>query len=312
MYKYMMAVSIAALLCNPADALQTPQPAVKGGDPHVQVAIYNPSEQTLVIGAVGRPLTITFGPTEHIRRVVLETGAIVDNKAVTPPWDGPTADQISAAPLGNILPLWAMHAGRSNAQVITATEDGTNRVYQFHLIALPPQPNDCPMLDCDDPRLTTGLTFLYPGEKKKGTEQAATQARLVAQKLASEDRLKTDIFYGQRNWKYVAKGEPDVVKLLAPDQVSDNTQVTGFLYLGNRKAPSLYIVEADGSERQVSPVPNKDLLVVQETAAHWRLRQGLNVIDLYNEGFDAIGTNPETGTISPNVIRVTRKVPVAR
>ncbi|MFL5252520.1 MAG: TrbG/VirB9 family P-type conjugative transfer protein [Rhodopila sp.] len=312
MHRYIAAVSVAALLWNPAHALQTPPPTVKGGDPHVQVAIYNPSEETLVIGAVGRSLTITFGPNEHIRRVVLEMSSIVDGKPAPPPWQGPDPEQVAQQALGNVLPLWATRPGRSNAQVVTGTEDGANRVYQLRLIALPPQPNDCLSFDCDDPRLTTGLTFLYPGEKKKGAEQAAAQVRLAAQKLASEDRLKTDIFYGQRNWKYVAKGQPDVVKLLAPDQVSDNSQVTGFLYLGNRKAPSLYIVEADGSERQVSPAPNKDLLLVQETAAHWRLRQGLNVVDLYNEGFDPIGTNPETGTISPNVVRVTRKVPVAR
>src|SRR4051794_11867396 len=182
---YIHAVSAVALLCQAgaAYALQTPQPAVKGGDPHVQVTFYNPGEQTLVVGAVGRPLTIPFGPTEHIRRVVLETGGIVDGKAVPPPWNGPPVDQMAGAPLGNVLPLWAAHAGRSNAQVITGTEDGGNRVYQFHLIALPPQPNDCPMVDCDDPHLTTGLTFLYPGEKKRGADQNAAQMRLAAQKL---------------------------------------------------------------------------------------------------------------------------------
>jgi len=92
-----------------------------------------------------------------------------------------------------------------------------------------------------------------------------------------------------------------------PDQISDNTAVTGLLYLGNRKAPSIYIVDPDGAERQVTPNPDKDLLVVQETARHWRLRSGSQVVDLYNTGYDPIGANPYTGTTSPEVLRVTRE-----
>jgi type IV secretion system protein VirB9 len=280
--KRALALSAAALLCQfgAAYALQIPQPAAKGGDPHVQVAPYNPAQQTLIVGAVGRPVTITFAPSEHIRRVILETGAVIDGKSVPPPWDGPTADQIAQQPLGNVLPLWAMRAGRSNAQVVTGTEDGANRVYQFALLALPPQPNDCGTDDCDDPRLTTGLTFTYPQDRAKKVDLAAMRARQAEQKLAAEARVKTDIFYGQRNWRYVAKGNPDMVKRLAPDQISDNTQVTGFLYNGNRHVPAIYIVQPDGTERQMSPVPNRGLFLVYETAQHWRLRDGSDVVDL--------------------------------
>jgi hypothetical protein len=35
----------------------------------------------------------------------------------------------------------------------------------------------------------------------------------------------------------------------------------------------------------VKATPDKDLLVVPETAAHWRLRQGLDVVDLFNPNF---------------------------
>jgi type IV secretion system protein VirB9 len=300
------------LLCQSvaAGALQRPQPAVapeRGGDPHVRVAIYRPTEQVLLVGAVGRPVTITFGPEEHIRRVVLETSGVVDGKAVPAPWDGPGAEQVAQQPLGNVLPLWAMRAGRSNAQVITATADGGNRVYLFQLVALPPQPNECAADDCDDPRLTTGLSFVYPEEARAVSQQVARKTHAVSQRLAAEERLRQDIFYGQRNWKYVAKGTEAARRALAPDQISDNTQVTGLLYLGNRKAPALYIVEAGDSERQVTPTPDKDLLVVYETARHWRLRKGIQVLDLYNLGYDPIGANPWTGTTSPSVLRVTRQ-----
>jgi type IV secretion system protein VirB9 len=316
-------VLAAGLLCVPAAAyaLQCPQPAVppeRGGDPHIQVAAYDPNNPVLLVGAVGRPVTVTFAPNEHVTNVNMDTGYVgADGKAAVAPWQGVEDGEGAKQPTRNILPLWAVRAGRSNAQVVTATDDGATRTYQFVLVALPPQPDDCQapgggMADCDDPRLAYGLSFTYPASSRvpAPADQAAAQARAaaarLARKLAAEDRLKTDIFYGPRNWKYLVKGKPDMVKRLAPDQVSDNTQVTGLLYLGNRKAPSLYVVAADGSERQVSPEPDKDLLVVHETAQHWRLRSGSDVADIFNAGYDATGVNPETGTVSPNVIRVTR------
>src|SRR5271166_1122151 len=96
----------AALICvtSAAHALQQPQPA--GADPHVQVARFNPAEPVLVVGALGRPVTITFKPTEEIIRVVLDQGYAADGKAVPRPWNGPDPEQLAKQPLANNLPLW--------------------------------------------------------------------------------------------------------------------------------------------------------------------------------------------------------------
>ena len=316
--KYLIAAGLICVTAT-AHALQHPQPAIplaKGGDPHVQVAPYNPGNPILLVGAVGRPVTLTFGTDEHIRTVNLDAGYIdADGKKVDAPWDGPTADAMKDAP-ASVVPLWPTRAGRSNAQITTSRDDGTIRSYQFVLVALPPQPENCfdPAAadgtpDCDDPRMAYGLSFIYPVDKPKvdtGAQQAAVSRVKAQQKLAAEDRVKTDIFYGTRNWKYVAKGDKAAQAALVPDQVSDNSAVTGMLFLGNRKVPAIYIVDPDGTERQVTPSPDKDLLVVQETARHWRLRAGSQVVELYNQGYDPIGANPYTGTTSPEVIRVTR------
>lgn len=312
----MKTVIAAAMICSAtaAHALQYPQPAIpldRGGDPHVQIAHYDPVEPVLVVGAPGRPLTITFGSDETIVNAHLPTDTYgPDGKAIQAPWMG-LSDKDQK---GNVLPLWATRAGRSNIQVVTQTADHETRVYQFVMVVLPQQPDDCLLTsqqllaDCDDPRMTNGLSFVYPANHKvdKTAVQSAAQTRLGKEKLAGEERLRTDIFYGPRNWKYVIKGNPEAVQSLAPDQISDNTQVTGLLYLGNRKAPALYVVEAGDVERQVSPAPDKDLLLFYETAHHWRLRKGTQVADIYNVGFDPIGVNPQTGTISPSVVRVTR------
>jgi type IV secretion system protein VirB9 len=317
--KYLLA---AGLICaaTSAHALQHPQPAVpldKGGDPHVRVAHYSPADPVLLVGVVGRPVTITFAPNESIANVNLDEGYNgPDGKPVEAPWNGPSDDAQQRQPIGHILPLWPVRTGRSNAQVITKTDDKVERVYQFVLVALPAQPDDCfdpkspnDIPDCDDPKVIYGLSFTYPPEKPKADPQAqaaAAERWKAQQKLAAEERLKTDIFYGTRNWKYVAKGEKAAQASLVPDQISDNSAVTGMLFLGNRKVPAIYIVDPDGTERQVTPSPDKDLLVVQETARHWRLRAGSQVVDLYNTGYDPIGANPYTGTTSPEVLRVTR------
>ena len=316
----------ALLLCQAAaaHALQTPEPAVplaNHGDSHVQVAQYDPTQPVLIVSAVGRQVTISFGADESIKMAVLPSGTVVDNKAAVQPWQGPPGDAGGTTALGNILPLWVMAPGRSNAQVITSTASGGKHVYLFELIALPEQPNDCPRDDCDDPRLVSGLSFTYPPERKSPVDLAAAQTRAALQKLNAEARLKTDIFYGVRNYKYDVKGSAKAIKDLAPNKLSDNTAVTGFLYPGNRPLPAVYIVEADGSERPVALAPDKDLLVAYETVpgcpdvlptcVRWRLRKADEVVDIWNLGPDQVGGNPYTGTISPAVIRITRRAPAA-
>jgi type IV secretion system protein VirB9 len=314
--------ALAALLCQMqiANALERPQPAVpldKGGDPHVRIATYNPADQVLLVGEVGRGLTVTFAPDEHVVSVVLEMGSVrPDGNKIPAPWKPPQRKQIQSNPLDNILPLWPIRPGRSTAQVITRKADGTQRIYQLALVALP-EPESCDkptdggdfLADCDDPRMMTGVTFVYPKDAKKAKAARAAVAHKRQEKAKAEERLKTDIFYGDRNWKYIAQGTEEAVRLLAPDEVSDNSQVTGFRYLGRRHVPAIYIVE-HGKERLTTPEPDQDLLVVHETAYHWRLRAGSDssaVLDIYNEDFNPVGVNPWTGTTSPNVTRVVKK-----
>lgn len=323
--KFPIAIS---LICatTAAHAMQAPVPATIGGDPHVQVARYDPTNPILLVGTLGRAVTLTFSQSEWISAIHLDAGYIdSDSKKVDAPWEGPDPEALAKAP-PNVVPIWAMRTGRSSGQIITRREDGTFRTYQFVLVALPPQPDECsPLtsapdmtLDCDDVRIAYSLSFTYPPEKPKPADPVvaqAAQAERVAkvhylqaqQKLSAEARLKTDFFYGERNWKYVGKGEKADQAALIPDQVSDNASVTGMRFLGNRKVPAIYIVDPDGTERQVTPTPEQDVLVIQETARHWRLRAGSQVADLYNVGYDSIGANPETGTTSPEVVRVTRE-----
>lgn len=319
MRKLLLATAAVILACGSAQALQKPRPAMgPNGDPHVQIADYIPGEQTLVVGAVGRSVTMTFGPTEHIQRVILEMAGTVNGQSVPAPWEGPDGGSLNQNPLGNVLPLWAVRAGHSAAQVVTKDDEGTTRVYPFLLVALPPQPDSCGDDDCDDPRLASALTFQSAPVKKRTVDPVLVAQQASARLKAAEARLKTDIFYGVRNWKYKAQGKLNAQTLLNPDQVSDNAQVTGFLYNGNRKLPSFYVVERDGSERQVTPTPGPNGLALIYQAVpgcrdmlpsceHFRLRSGDKVVDLWNVSDESpAGVNPATGTISPEVVRVVK------
>jgi DNA helicase HerA-like ATPase len=46
-----------------------------------------------------------------------------------------------------------------------------------------------------------------------------------------------------------------------------------------------------------------DFVIVEEIAAHFRLRLGPDVLDIINQGYDAIGKPAGTGTTAPTVNR---------
>jgi len=305
-----------ALLCplGAQAALVTPQPVDKDGNPHVRTATWSAKGSYLITGAQYRPLIITFGADEHILRVPLETESLggPDGKTkLAAPWAG-LQDQAGAADaattLGNVLPLWAMRPGRSAAQVVTISTDGTKRVYPLQLRALPPQPNDCDKDDCDDPNIITELTFIHPEIKKKVDQTAALQARSDAARNAALARLKVDVYYGPHNHDYWPKGTAGADRRLAPNDMWDNTQSTAFLWKGRRRIPTIIIVE-HGEERPVTPEPVGELLVVHEVAALWRLRDGDDrdsVLDITNGAYHPEGSNPWTGTTSPEIQRIVK------
>jgi type IV secretion system protein VirB9 len=204
----------------------------------------------------------------------------------------------------NVLPLWPQKVGHSNMQVITTTESGDDRVYQFTLVALPAGPvAGCDKVDCLPPEVIEGLTFTYPGDVAKAAAKVAAVKRARQQKKVAEDRLATDVFYGPRNWKYEAQGRD---KEIAPTSVSDNGRLTAFEFKGLRETPAIYIVHRVGGEEHEALAPftiKDDLVVVQTIAEHFRLRLGRAVLDVWNRAYNPEGRDPATGTTSPDVIR---------
>ena len=282
--------SLATLLAlcavtAPAHALDAPSPGKL--DAHIRTVAYTPYDRTLIVGVIGRSTTITFGPTERIERVTFGSE--------DPPWEGPDPSKVGNAPLRNNLPLWPLKTGRSNMQVTTLLPNGDERLYQFALVV-----HDAPTGDDDDPAATYGLIFTYPQDVRRAALQAARARQADQQQRIAAEQLATDYWYGDRNWHYIAQGKD---KGIAPLEVSDNGELTAFRFPGNTEVPAIYVVDATGAERLAPFEMKDDVVVVQTTAAHFRLRLGEQVLEIYNRGYDPIGQNPGTGTTSPDVVR---------
>lgn len=308
--KFITALSVA-LLSAPALAMQMPDSAKCGGvncDPHVRVVEFQEHQSVLLTGAVGRPMVVTFAPDEVIFLVNFETPPNAGGRTQDAPWQSLPEEQMKDHPLSNVLPLWTMSPGRSSLQVVTANRDKGQRVYYFQLMALPRQPDTCGAEDCDDPRIMTGVQFVYPHEVQRTAVAKQQVDRQVKIEQAAADRLIQDIFYGKdREWRWIIKGKEAAQQALTPSgfQMSSNGQATAFVWPGRPNIPAVYIIEPDGTPRTVAPDPKADgMYVVWETAKHWRFIQGQLIADIVLCSCSTAPTqNPHTGTTSPNVVR---------
>ncbi len=299
-----------ALLCTALLVTAVPGYA----DEAIRTEAYSPQSRTSLVIQQGRVTNITFNVMERIKRIV----------AVEP---GPIStlgkDSSNQEPLVNNLPIFGKSPGSTNLVVITLSLDGMERSYLF-TVRVVPTPAD----GTEDPTATFSLTFKYPKAQAPATAvrpSSSSQVTAISwrQKQAAkgkeiaEAKLNSDAFFGPQNLKYLAQGRS---RDIAPLAVSDNGRLTAFRYPGNLGVPSVFVVQDakngvpdvcttgqstdnEAPEQTVQATINGDLVVVQRTAAHFRLRAGREVIEIYNCGYDPIGQNPGTGTSSPDVVR---------
>lgn len=289
-----LAVVLSASV-GPAMALSVPPPGAI--DRHIRTVPYDQMNRTALVGEIGRETTITFGPDERIGRVVFGAPDLLL-------WEGPDPKDVQAQSLRNNLPIWPLKVGSTNMQVTTTLPDGTQRIYQFALFARVPDSDGG-----DDPDVTFGLIFTYPQVVKQEAVTAWKARKAEADRQAAKARLSVDVFYGVRNWSYVARPNKEWVANTWPKpEVSDNGELTAFLFQGNVPEPAIYIVDTPtcgpGGHERLAPFADQGALkVVQTTAQHFRLRLGDSVMEVCNKNFDPVGQNPGTGTTSPTVVR---------
>jgi len=293
-----------------------------GCDPHARIAVFRQHESVLLVGAVGRPMSVTFAPDETVFLINFDMPPGIDS-----PWQSLSKEQLEQLAqkdqdLGNVLPLWAMREGRSSLQVITNSDVG-KRVYLFQLVALKRQPDTCAKNDCDDENLMTGVSFVYPDDVKRAAAKKGVIDRQALMLAKAEDRLKQDTFSSTQacveqskgpvrkptecNFKFTIKGKPSATQSLGPDELIDNGRDTVFVYYGNREVPLISIPQPYGPPRQVTPEPGKlGAFIVHETARQWLLTKGQEAAWINNVGYDPEGVNDHTGTTSRGVVRIVK------
>jgi type IV secretory pathway VirB9-like protein len=299
---------IGSLLSAPAYALDDCTPSAD--DPQIRTCAYSQTQRYAVNAPTGFPVNLTFGDAERIKRYDFAYSGVAKDGAPTSTWVGPEKGKgdkpMAEGRYLTNLPIWPLQAGHSALIVVTQTEDGRERTYEFDLTASA-EPN---------PNTTSALRFTYKTEVDATAVKAAAEKRQNAidvwrqqQAKKSEDeavaRLKTDPLYGVRNWAYRAKADPKY-KMLEPREVSDNGWLTEFQWPGNVQPPTISIIDpATGEERLVVPSQSGDMFIVNTTAATFRLRLGHDaVMDVQNLHWSPERPDPKTGTTSPDAVRV--------
>jgi type IV secretion system protein VirB9 len=290
--------------------LALPVYAAAHAEQAVRVEAYEPQKRTALVLQKGRVTNVTFSVMERIKRIV----------SVDP---GPVStigkDDKNQEALINNLPLFGQSLGSTNLVVITVSPDGMERAYLFTIRVVPEIKEGE-----ENPEATFSLSFTYPKERTPAQQQQLQQAVAWRQKQmavkareVADARLSADVFYGPQNFRYLAQGR---FHEIAPIEASDNGRLTAFRYPGNLGHPAVFVVQDetagipavcatgrstdnDAPEQSVQSMVQGDLIVVQRTAAHFRLRTADKVVEVYNCGYDPIGQNPGTGTSSPDVVR---------
>ena len=326
---------LSSILTTQAHALDLCKPSAD--DSQTRICAYSPHQRYAVNGLVGFPVNLRFGDDEHIKRTEFAfTGVDQDGKP-TQSWRGPSeragGQGVEADRFKTNLPIWPFQEGRSALLVVTQMPDGVERPYQFELTAR--RPGDCakgPQIadlngsqitndapGCDgDTATTAALSFVYPADvdaaavkataEKKQAEAAERQAkRDNAREQQAIRRLRTDAFYGPRNWAYQAKADPKWA-VLAPSEVSDNGWLTEMRWPGNVQLPSVTLIDPVTGDERIAPLSQQGHTRIIGTTSEWfRLRLGKDaVMDIHNLRWSPNRNDPDTGTTSPDVTRTVK------
>lgn len=172
-----------------------------------------------------------------------------------------------------------------------------------------------------------GARIVAEAERKAAQKLAAE--RWAAQRVEREERTAAarlvqagangTVF---RNVNYDGQGTAADIAALAPARSAtepamwDDGQRTFLRYPGNRRPPMPYQVIPDGTpggtealvgqSTNPDPTTNGNILVLHGVFPMVRLRDGDSVLCIVNRAYDPTGANPGTGTVSPDVLRVSR------
>jgi type IV secretion system protein VirB9 len=266
--KIPLALFVAYCTCCLAHAVVNAQPSRPElrPDPRIRVVPYRADAVYRLRGYVGYQIDITFAPDE--RFVGLGVG---DSKGVT-----------IAADINHLfLKPRAAHVA-TNLTVLT-----NRRTYLFDYQVQPQSP------DPSGADVIYALRFEYPAE---AASAASRRRSRVATELAAARADRP------RNYDYWYCGDPSLKPVAAWDDGVRTTLVFG----AHAELPAVFAVGEDGSESLVNFDVESGRIVVQRVARRLLLRRGKLTGCIVDRAFTGGGDRLSSGTIAPNVERVTR------
>jgi type IV secretion system protein VirB9 len=235
-------------------------------DPRIRVVPYRADAVFRLRGYVGYQIDITFAPGE--RFVGLGVG---DSKGVT----------FAAEANHLFLKPRATHV----ATDLTVLTNRRTYLFDYEADAAPPDPSGADVV--------YALRFEYP---------------MVSLPVASHQRqqIATDLIAAQstraRNYDYWYCGDPS----LKPDAAWDDGVQTTLVFGAHVELPAVFALGEDGSESLVNFDVQMGRIVVQRVVRRLILRRGKLTGCIVDRAFAGGGSRLASGTIAPDVERVTR------
>ena len=264
-------------IANLAQAAEDPRAGQL--DARVRFVNYQPYQVVRVTGLLRHSVQVEFSHDEEILQ------AAIGN---TVAWE--------AAPVGHILFLKPREQQEpTNMSVVTQRPDGSKRSYQFELVSADEH------LGAQKPPFYL-LKYQYPADeaaKRKAEALAAAEAAKVKQ---AERTLAADETGLPTNAHYTVQGSAS----FEPAAVSDNGKITTFVFPENMVIPAIYLVQGDGTESLVPKTVSGGEVRVHALGPKFILRQGAEVLCVFNEAYVPEGFATGTMTTSPAVERLTR------
>lgn len=268
-----LAIASAATIAHAAE-----DPRAGQLDGRVRFVDYRPYQVVRVAGLLRHSIQIEFSPDEEILQ------AAIGN---TVAWE--------AAPVGHILFLKPREQQEpTNMSVVTQRPDGSKRSYQFELTSADE--------DVKGQKPFYLLKYQYPADEAAKRKAEAQAAADLAKARQAERTLAADETGGPRNIRYTLQGSAS----FEPAAVSDNGKITTFVFPENMIIPAIYLASGDGSESLVPKTVAGGEVRVHALAAKFVLRQGGEVLCVFNEAYVPEGLATGTMTTSPAVERLTR------
>jgi type IV secretion system protein VirB9 len=286
-----MPLAVLWLVAITAPAMADQYPKRDQYDSRMRYIPYNDGQVVHLSTQVGATLVVGFSDKEAVSAVA-ETDSV----------------HLASVPKGNYLFFKPSAAiSLQPVVVLTTLPDGKQRRYVFEIetVAAPSTANG-----------VTGVyysvQFTYPQEvvaadaEKAAVAARARQAAAVAAEQARVAYLlqkpTLDPNAQGNNWRYIARGN----RSLTPIAVFDNGYSTVFRFPENERIPSIFVINPDGKEATAPYSVSGGYAQVGMTAKEFRLRDGGTVLDVFNLGYNTMGMNPATGTVSGDVQRTVK------